>query len=70
MGKIISSANVISLIRDNSVIGIGGFGGFSAPDEILCEMAKSFSAHGSPKGLHVVSGVSPGDLREEGSASA
>ena len=66
MGKIISSANVISLIRDNSVIGIGGFGGFSAPDEILCEMAKSFSAHGSPKGLHVVSGVSPGDLREEG----
>ena len=44
------------------MIGIGGFGGFSAPDEILCEMAKSFSAHGSPKGLHVVSGVSPGDV--------
>ena len=66
MSKIISSTDAISLIRDNAVIGIGGFGGFSAPDEILREMAKSFFIHGSPKGLHVVSGISPGDLTEDG----
>ena len=66
MGKIISSAAAISLIRDNDVIGIGGFGGFSAPDEILRELAKSFFTHGRPKGLHVVSGISPGDLTENG----
>ena len=66
MSKIISSTDAISLIRDNAVIGIGGFGGFSAPDEILREMAKSFFIHGIPKGLHVVSGISPGDLTEDG----
>ena len=66
MGKTILSAAVISLIRDNAIIGIGGFGGFSAPDEILSELAKSFSTHGRPKGLHIVSGISPGDLTEDG----
>ncbi len=48
------------------MIGIGGFGGFSAPDDILRAMAKSFIANGRPKGLHVVSGISPGDLTENG----
>ncbi len=66
MSKIISSSAAISLIRDNTVVGIGGFGAFSAPDEILQEMAKSYSAHAAPKGLHVVCGVSPGDLSENG----
>lgn len=66
MSKVISSSATISLIRDNSVIGIGGFGGFSAPDDILCEMARAFSVNGSPRGLHVVSGISPGDLTENG----
>ncbi|OUO95007.1 CoA-transferase [Cloacibacillus sp. An23] len=66
MSKVISSSAAISLIRDNSVIGIGGFGGFSAPDELLREMAKSYLTHGTPKGLHAVCGVSPGDLTEDG----
>lgn len=66
MGKVISSSSAISLIRDNSVIGIGGFGGCSAPDDILREMAKSYLAHGTPKGLCAVCGVSPGDLTEDG----
>lgn len=66
MSKIISADKVISLIRDNAVIGIGGFGGYSAPDEILSEMAKSFTETNSPKGLTAVCGISPGDLDENG----
>lgn len=66
VSKAISSAAAISLIRDNMTVGIGGFGGFSAPDEILREIAKSFEESGSPRGLNVVSGISPGDLREDG----
>ena len=66
MSKVISSSSAISLIRDNSVVGIGGFGGCSAPDDILREMAKSYSAHGTPKNLCAVCGVSPGDLTEDG----
>ena len=48
------------------MVGIGGFGGCSAPDDILREMAKSYSAHGTPKNLCAVCGVSPGDLSEDG----
>lgn len=48
------------------MVGIGGFGGCSAPDDILREMAKSYSAHGTPKNLCAVCGVSPGDLTEDG----
>ncbi len=66
MGKVISSATAISLIRDNSVIGIGGFGGFSAPDELLRELSRSYAAHGTPSNLHVLCGVSPGDLTDDG----
>ncbi|MEG1910922.1 MAG: CoA-transferase [Cloacibacillus sp.] len=66
MSKVISSFAVISLIRDNMTIGIGGFGGFSAPDEILLELAKSYSVSQSPRNLHVVSGIAPGDLTENG----
>ena len=66
MAEFISVSKAISLIRDNITLGVGGFGGFSAPDELLREMAKSYETSGSPKGLMVVSGISPGDLKEDG----
>ena len=66
MTKQISVAKAVSLIKDNITLGVGGFGGASAPDALLCGMAESFSRCGSPRGLTVVSGISPGDLKEDG----
>jgi len=66
MAKFVSASKAISLIRDNMTIGIGGFGGFSAPDELLRQIASSYAVNNTPRGLHVVSGISPGDLDENG----
>lgn len=66
MGKVISSYTTISLIRDKMTVGIGGFGGHSAPDELLLELAAHYSLHKTPRELNIVAGICPGDLTEDG----
>lgn len=66
MAKIISTEEACSLIRDNMTVGISGFGGWNAPDEILQALGEKFAAAGSPKNLTIYTGVTPGDTTEDG----
>lgn len=66
MAQIITASDAAALIRDDMHIGVSGFGGWSAPDDILREIGRQYQANGHPKNLTVYAGVTPGDLTEEG----
>lgn len=66
MAKIITASEAGALIRDDMRIGVSGFGGWSAPDEILREIGGRHRETGSPCNLTVYAGVTPGDMTEDG----
>lgn len=59
------TADVTSLIKNNSVLGISGFGGWLGADLIFAELRKSFLETGKPANLTVVGGILPGDLSDQ-----
>ena len=62
----ISLEQAVSLIRDNSSLGIGGFCGFGAPDSILRTIGQMYEKTGSPKNLSVVTPACAGDSTYDG----
>lgn len=66
MVKIISPSAAVELIQDGMTVGVSGFGAFASPDTVLEAMGQHFRQHQTPKNLTIVSGVAPGDFREEG----
>ena len=66
MARIISAAEAVELMHDGMTLGVSGFGAFASPDTILDAMGESFRAKGTPRALTIVSGVAPGDFREDG----
>ena len=61
MTKFISADEAVSLIRDGSNLGIGGFATFGAADAILRAIRRRYDLEGTPAGLTVVSPACPGD---------
>ena len=66
MARIISAAEAVELMHDGMTLGVSGFGAFASPDTILDAMGESFRSKGTPRALTIVSGVAPGDFREDG----
>lgn len=59
--KVISSQEAAKLIKDNDVVGIGGFATYCAPDELLSGIRNRFLKTSKPQGLTVITGVCSGD---------
>ena len=66
MAKFITSYEAAGLIEDGMTVGVSGFGGWNAADEILKCIGERFEETGSPKNLTVYTGVTPGDTTEDG----
>lgn len=66
MAKIISAQQAVDLIQDGMTVGVSGFGAFASPDSILEAMAQKFREKNTPRDLTIVSGVAPGDFKEDG----
>lgn len=66
MVTFLSAAQAAGLVRDGQRVGISGFGGWSAPDDILRGIADRYALTGSPGNLTVYAGVVPGDMTEDG----
>ncbi len=66
MAKFITAGEACELIKDNMIVGVGGFGGWNAADDILINLGCRFEKTGSPKNLTVYTGVTPGDTTENG----
>lgn len=66
MKKLISLREAVNLIKNESVVGVSGFGSFASPDSIFDEIGRKFEETGSPSNLTLVSGVAPGDFDEDG----
>ena len=49
MAIFIDKEQAAKLIKDNDVLGVGGFCGFGAPDTILSAIGKRFETEKSPK---------------------
>ena len=64
--KIISAEQAATMIKDNSNVGIGGFGAFGVPEYLLKTLRHRYQETKSPSNLTVVCGISPGDLKEDG----
>ncbi|UUV19964.1 3-oxoacid CoA-transferase (plasmid) [Fusobacteria bacterium ZRK30] len=60
-GKLISSSEVVNLIKDNNHIIVGGFVGIGIPEESLACIEKKFLESGSPRDLNLVYVAGQGD---------
>ena len=66
MSKIITAKEAAALIRDGMTLGVGGFGAYAAPDELLAALAARYEEEGAPGGLTAVCGISPGSNKPDG----
>lgn len=64
MAVFISAAQAAELIKNDSVVGVSGFGGWLGADLIFAELKKRFMSTGAPSGLSVFGGILPGNLTE------
>ncbi|MBQ8663448.1 MAG: 3-oxoacid CoA-transferase [Eubacterium sp.] len=64
--KVITANQVASLIQDNAYLGVGGFGAFGAPEELLIAIAEAYKWKGTPSNLTIISGISCGDMTKDG----
>jgi len=62
----ITAEEAAALIQDNMTLGVGGFGAYAAPDELLSALAERYERLGSPRALTAVCGISPGSNRPDG----
>lgn len=58
--KIINRNEAAALIKDHSVVYVGGFGAYSSPDELMHGLAENYCREGHPKALTVISGICSG----------
>lgn len=66
MAQRITAEEAAALIQDNMTLGVGGFGAYAAPDELLSALAERYERLGSPRALTAVCGISPGSNRPDG----
>ena len=51
MSKLITADYAASLIKDEMVVGVGGFVGFGTPEELLIAIEKRYTETGQPMNL-------------------
>ena len=66
MAKFITAKEAAGLIENGMTLGVGGFGAYAAPDELLAALASRYEEEGNPKGLTAVCGISPGSNHPDG----
>lgn len=66
LGKIVSSEDAVSIIRDFDTVCISGFVGIGTPEELLIALERRFLATGHPRDLTLVFAAAPGDGRDRG----
>ena len=64
--KIIKAMEAVQMIRDGSNVGLGGFGAFGVPEDLIAALAKRYRETGKPKNITAICGICPGDLQEDG----
>ena len=57
MAQRITAEEAAALIQDNMTLGVGGFGAYAAPDELLSALAERYERLGSPRALTAVCGI-------------
>lgn len=62
MSLFVSAVEAAALIKNDSSVGVSGFGGWLGADLIFAEMQNMFLASGSPRNLSIYGGILPGDL--------
>ena len=65
-GKIVTSEEAVSIIRDNDTIATGGFVGTGFPEHIAIALESHFLQTGSPKNLTLVYAAGQGDGKDKG----
>ncbi|WFD10313.1 acyl CoA:acetate/3-ketoacid CoA transferase [Tepidibacter hydrothermalis] len=66
MAKFISSREAIDLIKEGNTVGVGGFVGFSIPEELLTSLEDKYVNEGCPKNLTVFNCAGIGDKNGRG----
>lgn len=65
-GKIVSAEDAVRVIRDGDTVGLDGFIGCCAPEELIAGLEKRFLETGEPKNLTLVYASGIGDGNDKG----
>ncbi|WP_125154620.1 acyl CoA:acetate/3-ketoacid CoA transferase [Clostridium rectalis] len=66
MNKVKTVEEAVKMIKNGSVVAIGGFVGTGHPEEITSQIEKSYLSDGLPKNLTIVYAAGQGDSKEKG----
>jgi propionate CoA-transferase len=64
MGKVITAEFAAGLVKDSDTLGIGGFVGFGAPEELLMALEERFVTAGKPGNITLFHGAGTGDGKD------
>ena len=64
MVRFVSASEAVALLRGGMTVGIGGFGAYACPDGLLTALAQRFHESREPRGLTLVTGITPGPSRK------
>lgn len=66
MGKVITAEFAAGLVKESDTLGIGGFVGFGAPEELLMALEERFVTAGKPGNITLFHGAGTGDGKDRG----
>ncbi len=66
MTQFVTAAEAVKLIKDNDTLAVGGFVGFSVPEELLKSLEKNFLDKASPRNLNIFGCAGVGDKNGRG----
>lgn len=66
VGKVLSVADAVALVRDGDTVATTGYGGNGTPDQLFLELERRFLETGGPRGLTLVHAGGQGDGKERG----
>jgi hypothetical protein len=64
LGKVLSVADAVALVRDGDTVATTGYGGNGTPDQLVLELERRFLDTGAPRGLTLVHAGGQGDGKE------
>jgi len=66
LGKVLSVADAVALVRDGDTVATTGYGGNGTPDQLVLQLERRFLDTGAPRGLTLVHAGGQGDGKERG----
>jgi propionate CoA-transferase len=66
LGKVLSVADAVALVRDGDTVATTGYGGNGTPDQLILQLERRFLDTGAPRGLTLVHAGGQGDGKERG----